>query len=235
MTARRGARGTRILLFDIETTPIEAYVWGLYEQNVIRVKHEWRILSFAYKWLGEKKIYFIRAPHNDAHLVKELWKLFDEADMLVAHNGNRFDFKKVCSRFISYGLTSPSPYKTVDTRLVSRRYFGFNSNKLDDLGEYLGVGRKVKHEGFDLWLRCLSGDERAWKTMEKYNKQDVALLEKIYLKMRPYMVTYHKLVFDGTCQHCGSTDVYFRGTCRTRTRVGRRFQCKKCGVWGSKY
>lgn len=221
----------RILIFDIETTPIVAYVWGLWEQDVIRVKEDWRILSFSYKWLGEKEIHFVRAQHDDKSACRQLHKLFDQADIIVAHNGNRFDVPKVQARFLVHGLPPPTPFKAVDTKLVARKHFGFNSNKLDTLGEVLGEGRKYQHEGFDLWLGCMAGNEKSWRTMEKYNKRDVLLLERLYLRMMPYMTTYPKLHPQASCQHCGSEDVQFRGMYPAK-REARRFVCKNCGVWG---
>tara|TARA_R110000868_G_scaffold85200_4_gene239756 strand:- start:409 stop:1113 length:705 start_codon:yes stop_codon:yes gene_type:complete len=221
----------RVLVFDIETTPLESYTWGIYEQNVVRVKKQWRMLSFSYKWLGEKTVHFVAARHNDRGACQKLRALFNQADVVVAHNGNSFDIKKVQARFLVNGLLPSSPFKSVDTKLVARKHFGFVSNKLDDLGEILGLGRKVKHEGFDLWLLCLAGNAAAWKRMEKYNKQDVLLLEKIYLRMMPYMTAYPKTYPRAICTHCGSNDVQYRGKYPS-TRDALRFICKNCGIWG---
>lgn len=221
----------RILLFDIETTPIVAYVWGLYEQNVIQVKEEWRILSVAYKWLGEKGVTFVRAPKDDKKVCEVIHYLFDQADVVVAHNGNSFDIKKCQARFLVHGLLPPSPFKSVDTKLVAKRHFGFNSNKLDSLGEATKEGRKVKHEGFELWLKCMANDQAAWKRMETYNKRDVQLLERLYLRMMPYMTTYPRLHPGAVCQHCGSDKVQYRGVYPAK-REARRFICRNCGVWG---
>ena len=220
-----------VLVFDIETTPLVSYTWGIYEQNVIRVKTQWRILSFSYKWLDEKQVYFVAGRKDDKALCRKLHVLFSKADVVVAHNGNSFDIKKVQARFLVNGLLPPTPFKSVDTKLVARRHFGFVSNKLDDLGEILGLGRKVKHEGFDLWLLCLAGDNAAWKRMESYNRQDVLLLEQIYLRMMPYMTIYPKIYQRAICKHCGSNDVQYRGK-YPATRDAMRFICKNCGIWG---
>src|SRR6266487_356449 len=185
----------RILLFDIETAPSLGWVWEKWETNVLAFKTQWYILSFAYKWLGEKRIHthalpdftiFTKDREDDSGLVRELWSLLDRADIVVGHNGDRFDLRKSNARFIVHGLAPPSPYKSIDTLKIARRHFNFTSNRLDDLGQYLSVGRKLAHTGVHLWLGCMRGDEKSWTMMRRYNAQDVALLERVYLKLRPW-------------------------------------------------
>ena len=174
----------KIVYLDIETFANVAYTWGIYEQDIIGKKEEWFILSYAYKVEGEKAVHVVSLPDfpgykknmgDDSELVRKLWKLFDEADVIVAHNAD-FDVKKSCARFLYHGLPPPSPFKTLCTKKLAKSRFKMDSNKLDHIGEYTGMGRKIKHEGFDLWLKCRDGDMKAWGRMCKYNKQDVVLL-----------------------------------------------------------
>lgn len=232
----------KILLFDIETAPNVSYTWGKWEQNVIRFKKEWYMLSFAYKWLHEKKVHVVslrqfpkyqRDKENDKELVKQLHTLFNEADVIVAHNGNSFDIKMSQSRFMVHKLPVPRPFKKVDTKLVAKLHAKFMSNSLDDLGENLGLGRKIKHDGFDMWLGCMAGDAKHWANMEKYNKQDVVLLEKVYLALRGYMTNHPKSFSGRECEVCNSHNITFRGTLRTKRHILKRFQCQTCGTWGS--
>jgi hypothetical protein len=137
------------------------------------------------------------------------------------------------TRFIFHDLTPPEPYKTIDTLKVAKKYFAFNSNKLDDLGNFLKVGRKVKHPGFDLWLSCEAGDEASWRLMKKYNKQDVLLLERIYLKLRPWISPHPPMTFDG-CPNCGHTEMQRRGFNYLKKYKTQKLQCKKCHAWTSK-
>lgn len=234
----------RILLFDIETAPNLGYVWAKYEQNVIEYESEWYMLCFAYKWLGEKTVYakglhdyklYKKEPDNDRELVKDLWKLFNEADIIIAHNGNSFDIKKTNARFLVHGLKPPSPYKTIDTKLVAKRYFNFNSNKLDDLGRHLGVGRKVDTGGFDLWMGCMTGDISSWRKMIRYNKMDVSLLERVYNIVKPWIVNHPNVgLYRDTkhaCPNCGGEHLQKRGLARTRVSTRQRYQCVDCGAW----
>ena len=226
-----------ILLFDIETRPILGYVWGLYEQDVIAVKEHTSIMCFAYKWVGEKiqvkGLIDCKNKKSDKELIEDLWELFDKADIIIAQNGDNFDIKKVNTRFAFYKFSPPSPYKTIDTLKQARKHFGFESNKLDDLGEFLGLGRKVKHEGFEMWIGCIAGKRKWWDKMKQYNLQDVKLLERVYLRLRPYIKNTPNLsVFLGiVCPKCGSKDLNSRGFNYTQTGKYRRFYCKKCHGW----
>ena len=237
----KSANSSKIVFVDIETAPSLGYVWGKWEQNVIEFKQDWYMLSFSYKYFGDKKIYtrcladypgYKAGSENDEKLVSDLWKVFDEADILIGHNADKFDIKKTNTRFISHGMPPPSPYKTVDTLKIARKAFKFDSNKLDELGRYLGLGRKLAHTGFHLWLGCMHGDSKSWKVMKQYNEQDVVLLEKVYLLMRPWASTHPNVnKGEAACPKCGSVNVQKRGFSYTLLRQKQRYQCLSCRGW----
>lgn len=233
-----------ILLFDIETSPNLAYVWGKYEQDAIDFKEEWQLLCFAFKWFGEKTINVVAQPdfrsNREESVVKRLHQLFNQADVVVAHNGRSFDIKKANAKFIEFGLTPPKAFDVIDTRQLASRHFKFNSNKLDDLGKLLGLGRKQETGGFDLWLGCMANDKSAWDKMKRYNKQDVALLEKVYLALRAWDKTPPNMALmkdkPKSCPCCGSDKVHKSGTRALRTRLAQRMRCGQCGHnWQTKY
>lgn len=231
----------RTLLYDIETAPNLGYVWGMYEQNVVRFHTQWHMLSVAWKWLGDSRVHvrglndypllYDQDKTNDKSLAETVHGLFNEADIVVAHNGNSFDQKKAQARMLVHGFEPPAPYKQIDTKLVARRYFNFNSNKLEDLGITLGLGKKLPTGGFDTWLGCMSGDPAAWAKMKKYNKQDVVLLEKVYLKMSPWIVNGpHSGILDGCPKPgCGKGPLIKRGFAKTKTMTYQQWQCQECG------
>lgn len=236
--------GPRLLYYDIENAPSLAWVWQTRDiDSVIAVESEWYMLSVAWKWQGEKRTHVLglddfpgyhRNPENDKPLLKELWKLFDEADVTIAHNGDRFDRRKSNARFLANGLGPPSPYQTFDTLKVARQHFMFNSNKLDDLGRQLGVGRKASAGGWRTWLGCMAGDPKSWATMKKYNKQDVNLLEDVYVALRPWASTHPNLALIGqqpdACPRCGvAGEMVRRGTRYVATVAYSRFRCRSCG------
>jgi hypothetical protein len=233
---------TRILLLDIETFPNIAYVWGKYDQNVIQFVQEGCIASFVAKWLDEPEIISKGLPdykgykagsYDDKKLVADLWNLLDEADVVIAHYGSGFDIPYCNGRFLFHGLVPPSPYKIVDTKKAASKLAKFNSNKLDDLGAHLGLGQKIKTD-FDLWKGCIAGDKNAWQRMLEYNRQDVLLLEQLYLRLRPWINDHPNLtVHSGAmCPKCNSNNVQMRGIAVTLTRRYQRFQCRDCGGWG---
>ena len=245
-TAKRAVVQPKILLLDIETAPSLGFYFDLWKEgNIVGTVKNWYILSFSYKWLGEKTVHAVALPdfqeykkdkENDWSLCYFLQKKLDEADMVIAHNGDRFDLPKINARFLKHGFKPPQPYKTVDTLKVARRYFKLDSNRLNDVAKYLGVGSKLSHTGFKLWDDCMKGDIRAWSLMKRYNKQDVVLLEKVYLALRPWMTNHPNFnVFteqDG-CPSCGSKNVQKRGYSITQTGRKQRYQCqeKVCGAW----
>lgn len=231
----------KIAYIDLETAPLLGYTWGKYDQNVIDFKKNWYILCFAVKWAHEKKtrvytladfLLYKKDKEDDKMLVKELWKIFEEANIIVAHNAKGFDIKRSKARFIVHGLPPPSPYQVIDTLLTARRNFGFTSNKLDDLGKELGVGRKVAHPGFSLWLGCMAGNKKSWKLMSKYVKQDVDLLYKVEQKLKAWDTSYPNLNLysdKNNCPTCQSKRFIRKGWRYTATTKKQHYSCKDCG------
>jgi hypothetical protein len=223
----------KILLYDIETTPNISYTWGMYEQNVLAFVKEWELLTFAWKWLGEKKINIVSRRHpktsTDKAMAQALKDVLEQADIVVSHNGMSFDDKKTNAKFIQHDLGPVKPYISVDTKRVAKRKFMFNSNSLDNLGKTLKVGRKLKHPGFSLWEGCMAGDKKSFSLMERYNKQDVELLEKIYLKLRPWMDSHPSVTGKlRSCPKCGSKKVKSRGRKYNKTTTYQILRCEDC-------
>lgn len=238
-------RSPRIALFDIETSPILAHVWQMYETNVIAVERPSIMLSWAAKWLGENRVTtrtlndypgYKKNRFDDKPLVTELHQFMGDADIIVAHNGDQFDVKKSNTRFAIHDLPPPAPYKTFDTLKAARRTFKFDSNKLNTLGQTLGLGRKIPNTGIDLWLSCLAGDGKAWRQMAAYNRQDVILLERLYLKLRPWAPNHPDLNSYSektACPTCQSTNVQRRGYFVAQRARYQKLQCQnvECGKW----
>jgi hypothetical protein len=234
----------KILIFDIETAPLSAYVWGIWKQNVgmNMLRKQWYMLTWAAKWLGEDTIHYDSNhlhgdPKCDKGICESLHAMIDKADIVVAHNGNKFDIKKMNARFLFHGMDPPSPVRKIDTLLEARKYFALTSNRLDEIGKFLGVGQKMETGGWKIWEGCMDGDIESFETMVKYNIQDVHLLENVYVALRPWMQNHPNIaVFDEaeepTCPKCGSDALHYRGY--TTTQAGRyhRFRCMDCGGWG---
>lgn len=240
--------GPKIITLDIETAPFESYTWGLWEQNVglEMIKLETSILSFSYKRLDEKQVHFVHAGgrgaakvRDDLDLLKKLWAVLDEADLVVTQNGKAFDIKRINARLVVAGFKPYSPIKVIDTKLMAKKHFAFSSNRLAWLSEHLSTITKLKHKkfpGFELWAECLKDNKAAWREMEVYNKVDVLATEQVYLKLRgwteghPNVAAYSEME-DLACPKCGSKKVQKRGEAFTQSGRYHRFQCQDCGGW----
>lgn len=221
----------KILLLDIETSPIISYTWGIYEQNVIKRIKSFTILSVAYKWLGEKTQVIACDTQTEKSLLSKLHKLLDKTDIVIAHNGDSFDIRKINARFLAHKFPPPSPYLTVDTKKQAKKIAYFDSNSLENLGIDLSEGEKVKHRGFPMWEGCMAGVKSDWADMKKYNKQDVDLLERIYLRLRPWMKSHPRVAEWFTCDKCASTKLHSRGKRLIGGKWFDRFQCQDCSGW----
>ncbi len=242
----------RILLLDIETTPNIVYTWGKWKQNAIDFVETSHVLSMAYKWFGEEEVQILAQPQfarsykrnrkDDRQLAEAIWALLDEADIVVAHNGDKFDLRKLNGRFFVHGLGRPSPYQTVDTKKVSATNFMLYSNSLNDLAKELGFGKKLPHTGKDLWLDCMAGDPEAWDLMMRYNIHDVELLETLYTRLRyEGWITRHPSMAsisgrNSVCPTCGcSPDWESRGYHTTNAYRYRTWRCKNCNSYHRSY
>lgn len=246
----RTPRKVRTLIYDIETAPNVAYTWGKWQVNALNFVSQKYILCFAWKWADEDEVHILgltdfprnykRNKKDDSRVVQKLHELFEEADIIVAHNGNSFDQKEVQARFLYHGLPRTTPYFQVDTKLVARQQFRLNSNSLNDIAGYLNLGKKLPHTGFDMWQRIIEDqDPEAWQTMRDYNVQDVFLLEEVYKMFRdngwipqhPNMATLSGHL--ESCPACNAPKerLMKRGFAHTNTMTYRRYQCKECKTY----
>lgn len=227
----------RILLLDIETAPNVAHVWGLWDQNIgiNQIMQAGYTLCWSAKWLGEKEIMFdsIHRSTPDV-MLRNIHTLLNEADAVIHYNGTKFDIPTLNKEFLLYNLAPPAPYKQIDLLRVARSQFKFPSNKLDYVAQVLGLGKKTKHIGHELWIQCMAHVESAWVQMEEYNKQDVNLLELVYYKLLPWIkghANYGVHTDTKVCPNCGSAHNHRRGFAITGTCKYQRYQCLGCGTW----
>lgn len=243
---KRIKSGPRVLLADIETAPILAFVWGLFDQNVAinQIKSDWHLLSWSAKWLGDapnKTMYMDQRNEknieDDSKILKGIWKLLDEADIVIWQNGRNFDHKKLNARFVLNGMKPPSSYKHIDTLQIAKKHFGFTSNKLEYMSSKLCKKyKKLKHNkfaGFEMWSECLKGNKAAWREMEKYNRYDVLALEELYTKLGPWetSINFHAYSNDKDFKcNCGSKRFKLNGFAYYSTGKFQRYQCLVCGA-----
>ena len=227
----------KLLLLDIETAPNLAYVWGLWKQNV---NPEWisatgYVLCWTAKWLGESEVIYKRLhPGKPMSLLEPIHRLLDEAHAVIHYNGCSFDIPTLNKEFITHGMKPPAPYKQIDLLQTMRSEFRFPSNKLDHIVKTLGLGEKIRHAGPQLWIDCMAGKPQAWRDMEKYNRHDVVLLERLYEKLKPWIKRHPNVAAfeeDLVCPTCGSGKFQRRGTQVAQTLKYVRYQCQSCSGW----
>lgn len=227
----------KILLYDIETFAHWGRVWGKWQQDVIKFAKYGSIACIAYRWLGQKKISTLsrRNYPSDKALLIAFQSIIGSADKTIAHNGDRFDKPSLNAFYAKNRLTPHKPTIDIDTLKIAKKYFRFPSNSLDDLADYLGVKKKVKHPGFDMWEGCEKGIKKYWELMERYNRGDIITLEAVYHILKPWIYRQPSIslsVGGISCDACGSPNITKRG-CRI-VRSGKKrqqYQCQDCGAW----
>jgi len=230
------------LFFDIETSPNIGFFWTagyrqtISHENIIK---ERAIICICYKWAGDEKIYSLNwdDEQSDKQLLENFILVANEADELVGHNGDRFDLPWIRTRCLYHRIPVFPNYTTLDTLKHARSKFRFNSNKLDYIAKFLGVGQKI-HTNYDLWKKViLDKDEESLQYMIEYCKKDVVLLEQVYNEMATYIPakTHHGVIAGNekySCPNCGSNEMKFSRTRYTVTGTPRiQLQCKKCNTY----
>lgn len=232
----------KILIFDIETSPMVSYHFGHWKQNIglNQVIQNPIMLTWSAKWLfspetmSDKITVDEVLELNDERITRSLWKLINDADIIVAHYGDRFDIPMMNVRFLHHNLPPVSTTKSIDTKSVASKHFRFPSNKLDALGGYFGLGQKIQTD-FLLWRGCMEGNPEKIEEMRVYNVQDVVLLEEVYLKLRPYIKSHPNVGLymetnEPVCGNCGSHDLIEDGKFyHTMTGKYKTLRCT-CGA-----
>lgn len=227
------------LFFDIETSyylvpTFQFWKVNINPDNIIRNK---KIICISYKWQYEDEVHTLvwDSKQDDSKLIKDFIQVIKEADEIVAHNGDKFDMKELRTRALLTNNLMFPVYRTLDTLKKARQYFRFASNKLDYIGKALGVGRKLDHEGMQLWIDiCEHKDKEQLQKMVDYCKQDVILLEDIYTVLSPYI--YHNTNFavlkggmKWHCPECASHNVKLSHTDATAMGyIKRHMKCLDC-------
>lgn len=227
----------KILFLDIETKASVVNTFQIRDVSIgiNQIIKRGSMICWSAKWKDEDEVLF-DADWISSHrkMVKHIWQLLDECDILCTYNGKSFDTKSINKEFLLAGLPPPSPYKQLDLLQVVRRNFKFISNKLDNVSQELGIGCKVKHSGMDLWNAVEAKDPEAQKLMQEYNEQDTVLLEKLYYKLESWLsgfINFNESSEEVVCPTCNSTHLHKRGFQKTSTQVYQRYRCVSCHSW----
>ncbi|MBX6360075.1 MAG: ribonuclease H-like domain-containing protein [Acidobacterium ailaaui] len=249
------------LVLDIETSPILAYSWGLWNQNIgiNQIKRPSRMISVAAKWYGEKKVYFWSDFHSGHRaMVEGIYNLIGDADAVIHYNGERFDMKHLRREFLQFDLGPEKPVANIDLLRAIKSKIDLPSYKLEYVASVLlGLDGKLQHTGFTMWAQCLDAlaelekpedqrdedvvkaGEKAWSLMRRYNIQDVRVTEQVYDRIRPWMHNHPSWALHAEdvnpdtirCPNCGSEDFQRRGFKATLQSTYQQYRCNSCGAW----
>ena len=228
----------KILFLDIESSPNLATVWGIWNQNIAvsQLLESSYTLCWAAKWKGCREVMFDSVQKSGRQgVIKSIYELLNEADIVVHYNGRRFDIPTLNKEFLLAKLPPPAPFKQIDLFQTVKKKFRFVSNKLAYITQQLGFPGKIKTT-HQLWLDCMNGNEKAWDKMGAYNRRDVTELEKVYKRVLPWIETHPNVgIFTDTkrpaCTNCGSHRLQSRGIQYNRSTSYKRHICTKCGTW----
>lgn len=234
---------TKILYYDIETSLAKSYHFNYWKTNIgvkqmIEASH---MLSHAWCWGEDGEVFSSILTQkevlakDDERIVLEAWSLFDRADIIVAHNGKRFDVNKCNGYFLKYGLPKPSPFKVIDTLEIAKKNFNLPFKSLEYLAKFLDVELKLDAGGIDTWIGCERGDQDALDTMEYYNRGDIITLREIHKRLKGWdnngvNVALYNDQHDAVCTHCGSEDVSVLSDkfAYTPQRKYQVYRCNSC-------
>jgi uncharacterized protein YprB with RNaseH-like and TPR domain len=236
---REGQTQIKRLFFDIETSPNICYSWrigykiSLGFENII---DERKIICISYKWEGSDKIHSLTWDKDlcDRQMLIDFIEVANQADELIAHNGDRFDIKWIRTRCIFHRIPMFPNYRTLDTLKKAKSGFNFNSNRLDYIAQFLGVGAKVKHSGFDMWKGVMKGEKEALKEMVNYCEGDIIVLEDVFLTMQNYIKpNTHNGVLNNnlkySCPTCGSEyTTLVKNNVTAMGTIKRLMSCNDC-------
>lgn len=231
----------KVLLFDIETSPMIAYNWNR-KPNYLpegMILEDWFVINWAAKWLfDDEMITSVVTPEearnrDDKRVVKNLWKLLNEADVVIAHYGDMFDIKMMNGRFFKHNLNLPMPYRSIDTKKAASKRMRLPAFNLNYIARYMGLDQKHSTD-FDLWVQCMAGNQEKLNEMDEYCQQDVRVLEDVYLKLRPFIQPHPNLGMyietdTKTCPACGSEDLEIEGKYATTVNIYDAYRCQDCG------
>lgn len=235
----------KIIIWDLETlsnlTEVMKFMPRMYEYCTLRASLS-TIICFGYKQLGWKNSKCINAwdfpnwqkdVNDDYEICSAAYDILKDADAIVTHNGKNFDYKFLNARLVYHGLPTLPRMPHVDTCQVSRKKLFLASNRLNDLAKFLSVEQKLDNGGWDLWVKVLNRDKPSMDLMTRYCKQDVQVLEKVFLRLRGVCddLPNHNLFKKDQkrCPKCGASRIKKHGKYLTKTKSYQRYLCMPCG------
>lgn len=243
----------RIVLFDIESLPnlkeIMKILPGIGDYPGLTLKASINsVICVGWKVYGEIGVNCLNAwdwksrwrkdVNDDFALVRASYEVLRDADVVVTHNGKRFDWKFLQTRILLHGFAPLPKILHVDTCAESKKHLLMFNNRLNTLAKFFGSIEKKENGGWPLWVKVSNRDPEAMQLMAEYCKQDVLSLEEIFKKLLPVIsqLPNHNLFEEKdqfVCARCGSNHITRQGKYVTKTKIANRYKCQDCGSWSN--
>lgn len=238
----KGQKCLKILFFDIETTPVKAWTFAVGPKirlghNQICKGQKFDVICICYNWQGESKIHSLDwgyKAQNSSKMIERFTKEVEKADIVIAHNADRFDIKQLNTQRL-LNDQSPIPWPTSeDTLKQFRKHFYFPSFKLDYLAQTL-LGQGKDNMNLQDWINIVDQENiRSFTKMIRYCKRDVRLLKGVLNRAKKHMSPkVHEGIFNGngplSCPRCPNSTSRSIGVRATSTRKYQRRMCNSCG------
>lgn len=236
----------KILFYDIETTPLQAWVWRpgkqvVYHGQLVKGQDSYGIICITYCFNDGKKakaLVWDLKKQDTWRLVSEFDQIIksEEPDVIIGKNSDRFDNKHLNTVRLMNDLSPFPEFMTMtdDLEKQMRKYFYLPSYTLDYFSEQMGLGGKIKMEMQD-WIDIVTNNENAKKSltkMVKYGKKDIedtrALWEAVSKHCKPKYNAATKLG-GRACTNCGSEDIVKNGTRVRGKTMYQKFYCNNHG------
>jgi len=234
-------KNPRLLVYDIETSRATFKAWwsGKTYNGVADMVQEPRIISIAWKWIGEDEVYHLTwdKDHSDEDMIREFMPIYNSADVIIGQNNDRFDNRWLVARAIKFGVPVNNYVRSFDIMKQMKRVARLPGYSMAFLTKYKGITNKQSHEGIIMWKMIEDGtpeqQEEYLKKMVDYNIGDIVATEDMYHSFKPYFgsVTHMGVLLGKqrySCPSCGSSHVDYHGI--TVTPAGTQqvvMQCKE--------
>ena len=244
----------RVVTLDIERIPgrhstwhrgqtITGPFWDLNEIKAWTGKRihaddvkEWpRTICAAWKWYDQADVEFAAEWEVGGYdgFMRAVWDVFNDADLIIGHNADRFDARHLMGGWAEMGLPAPSPYKVIDTLKIARASFAYESNTLDALNKRLGIDAKTDKYDARIARAAVNGDKEAQGVLRSYNMGDITASEALFDRLRPFAKGIPHLGMwsddELACPSCGTTMTATGKTVHANIQRYEHLHCPNCG------
>lgn len=211
---------SKILIYDIETSRVRAWIWWTGKQYIShdQLIDEPKIITVSWKWLGSETVEHLTwdKNHSDEELMRKFIEVYNQADMVIGYNNDRFDNRWINARAMKYDLPINTYVRSYDIMKEEKRVFRTPSYSMSYMAKFSNVTHKQGHEGITMWNKIQTGtpeeQEEYLAKMVEYNVGDIVSTEELYIRLRKYFG--HKMhlgvLYGGekfSCPDTGSTNV----------------------------